>query len=508
MKKKLLFTTLNITMLFIACGRVYAQDPSCEAKCLSGFCDNGRGKYQFKDCTVYEGLFKNSQLDGQGKYTYQSGNVYEGNWNNGKRSGPGSLTYYNGDFFSGNWYSDQRQGYGTYKWTSGTIYEGNYENDVMKGKGTLLYNTGKKYVGEVLDGKCQGKGILYKADGSVEYDGYWENNKMVSPENNTNNSNNNVQQGSSSSDFCSDLKAVMSKSSDKFSSIKGSLRSEEGQSFKTKIFNTTQNISGAKDCYVRQSLGFYYYALFGEYSAIADADIKYNEILGKLKSCLPEKLFVSQPASDNLNRVQVKTKYSDGYNLYGDELKVFKNSNGKYEVGFSVSTNELNARVYTISNAAGSGDASFDSGVNKILSSCPSTFSTVLGAKHEENDFFGKLTVYDITVSLPGINKLSYKEGGMALTPELTGEVYTGTDEAEAKRKYEAMAEKVRKTLGSSYIYTKSNVSSGSTQKYNFSFISDLKKDKASIVMVRYSSINNKYYVDIVFCYKLFGGML
>ena len=70
--------------------------------------------------------------DGFGKYFWSNGSVYEGNFKNGQIEGKGSSHLLPGKFTC----------------TNGDIYDGNWSQGLKNGEGTLFYKSGAKYEGE------------------------------------------------------------------------------------------------------------------------------------------------------------------------------------------------------------------------------------------------------------------------------------------------------------------------------------------------------------------------
>merc|ERR1711884_821109 len=70
---------------------------------------------------VYDGEWKDDNMNGRGKKTWASGHVYVGEWKNDKCHGHGKKTWVDGK----------------YTWVSGTVYVGDYKNDKKHGNGKI-----------------------------------------------------------------------------------------------------------------------------------------------------------------------------------------------------------------------------------------------------------------------------------------------------------------------------------------------------------------------------------
>ncbi|MEZ5042693.1 MAG: caspase family protein [Saprospiraceae bacterium] len=71
--------------------------------CVEGDCQNGYGKYVYRDGAKYEGTFKNGFPHGRGVVIYQNGERYEGEMANAAFSGFGTLFMQDGLKASGYW---------------------------------------------------------------------------------------------------------------------------------------------------------------------------------------------------------------------------------------------------------------------------------------------------------------------------------------------------------------------------------------------------------------------
>ncbi len=61
------------------------------AQCLDGDCQNGSGKFKFKNGN-YVGSFLNGEINGKGLFSTRRGYCYDGAWVNGVKSGFGEET--------------------------------------------------------------------------------------------------------------------------------------------------------------------------------------------------------------------------------------------------------------------------------------------------------------------------------------------------------------------------------------------------------------------------------
>lgn len=119
------------------------------SQCVSGDCENGKGKYIFKGGKIY----------------------YDGEWKNGKKHGLGTLQ--TEDYkYTGEWEDDKQNGKGTLN-SDNFDYIGEWRNGLHDGKGT--YSTKEfTYTGKFKENKYNGKGYInYKTGGTEE--GEWEN---------------------------------------------------------------------------------------------------------------------------------------------------------------------------------------------------------------------------------------------------------------------------------------------------------------------------------------------
>ena len=167
--KKIIFHTV---IFLFWCNTTFAN---CVGNCTDGF-----GTYTFPNGNIYEGMWKNDNLNGLGTYTWASGDEYIGNHLNGKGNGQGTFIWTNGDKYNGDVKDDLLNGQGTYTWANGDKYIGTFKNDKRTGQGTFIWAgefAGDVYVGEFKDNELNGQGTYTWADGE-KYIGMWKNSNQ------------------------------------------------------------------------------------------------------------------------------------------------------------------------------------------------------------------------------------------------------------------------------------------------------------------------------------------
>jgi hypothetical protein len=508
-----------------------------ESKCVSGDCANGIGVYEFSNGMRYEGQFVEyqltgigkftftngdvyegglikSKLNGKGKYHYNNGSLYDGNYVDGNMNGYGVMTYSTGDSYEGNWLNDKRVGSGKMTWKDNIIlsYEGDWSDDIPTGKGTIKYKNDSKYVGDVVNANREGQGIHYNSDGTVYFNGTWKDNQKV---NGTEIKEKVVINNDkrASGDFCAVIKEVTTDAMNNFSSLKGDVLTSEGEVFKTETYKAKKELPGSTDSHLESLLGLSYYACYGKYEKLEDAEKEYSSVLAKLKTCFTTNIFKETGVVKKTMKCATFTKkYTDGYDTDGDNLYIL-NKDQYYEVLLRVSTKNFNRRVYFIKFNLGSGNSTFDVNLKEIMNAAKDNFSSVIGTKHEETNLFGKKIWYEINKSLTGVDDMKFVESSSmsSNSVEVFGKIYEGISETETKQNFELWAEKFKNALGSEYVFYKSTGTSGEYSEYCFAKKNETENEKTSVLKLVYSfykGSQNPYSIKMKIQNIRFGGIL
>ena len=91
----------------------------------------------------------------------------------------GAYVWANGNKYVGAFKDDVRNGQGTYTWEDGNKYVGNYKDDKRTGQGTFTFASGAKWVGAWENSKLNGHAITYYADGSINKEGIFKDDRFL-----------------------------------------------------------------------------------------------------------------------------------------------------------------------------------------------------------------------------------------------------------------------------------------------------------------------------------------
>ena len=122
-----------------------------EGKCVSGDCDDGKGKWVYAEHAF--GKENSGQVGGIG-----AEDSYDGDWVNGKRHGQGMFMH-GAEHYVGGWKDDKKHGKGTEFGAEG-FYEGQFVNGVRHGEG-------KESKGGLIFTGTWNEGVFDKETGTI-----------------------------------------------------------------------------------------------------------------------------------------------------------------------------------------------------------------------------------------------------------------------------------------------------------------------------------------------------
>ena len=143
---------------------------------------NGQGRWTFNSTgDIFEGMFSKDRKNGRGNYQWRDGRCFEGNYENDQAEDlNGILTWKNGTLYVGAFRKGQRTGKGTIHFPSNNVkYSGEFRNGKYDGYGTCTFEDSKVYTGYWKQGKAHGTGKLVEADGTIIFEGAWEDDAPV-----------------------------------------------------------------------------------------------------------------------------------------------------------------------------------------------------------------------------------------------------------------------------------------------------------------------------------------
>ena len=154
--------------------------PQCSS---SDFFHNCLAITVFENGDKYIGEWKNHQYDGNGIYIYSNGEKYVGEFKKNKSDGYGTYNYKNGDLYVGEFRDEVKHGTGVYTFGpkskfAGDKYIGDFKYDKYHGEGVYSFADGTKDVGEFRNGTLNGFAISYFADGTINKEGIWKDDKF------------------------------------------------------------------------------------------------------------------------------------------------------------------------------------------------------------------------------------------------------------------------------------------------------------------------------------------
>jgi rhodanese-related sulfurtransferase len=105
--------------------------------------------------------------------------IYVGELKEGKKCGYGVASFPGGASYRGQWRDDCFQGRGTYTFPDGRVHSGDMFASQFLGLGVATFPDGRRHEGCFARGQRHGLGIAYRADCSIEHQGWWQNDLFV-----------------------------------------------------------------------------------------------------------------------------------------------------------------------------------------------------------------------------------------------------------------------------------------------------------------------------------------
>ena len=175
--KQLITLISALFFLTIGVSQVWAL-PNCVGQRSIAW-QNCFGTYTWASGTKYVGDFKDDKRTGQGTITWANGEKYVGDFKDDKRTGQGTYTWTNGNKYVGDFNDGKKTGQGTFTWPSGSKYVGDFNDGKRTGQGTYTWPSGSKWVGEWENDNLNGYAIIYNANGSINKEGIFKDDKFL-----------------------------------------------------------------------------------------------------------------------------------------------------------------------------------------------------------------------------------------------------------------------------------------------------------------------------------------
>ena len=97
---------------------------------------------------------------------------------NAAYDGNGTLNFLSGNRYAGELKGSMMAGRGEYAWKAEQVqYAGDFTRNTLEGQGAYEWKDGSKYEGEIKAGLRHGSGVFRSPDGTLVYDGQWQEGK-------------------------------------------------------------------------------------------------------------------------------------------------------------------------------------------------------------------------------------------------------------------------------------------------------------------------------------------
>ena len=142
---------------------------------------SGKGYLRYDNGNQYEGDFLEDKLNGNGVYTYLDGAIYTGQFKNDVFEGKGKIVFADGNTYVGDFSNNNFNGKGTYTYADKSILVGDFVDGKATGSGKLTWPNGDYYIGEFNNFQLNGKAKIYYANGTLHFDGSYQDNVRKGP---------------------------------------------------------------------------------------------------------------------------------------------------------------------------------------------------------------------------------------------------------------------------------------------------------------------------------------
>lgn len=168
---------------------------------VDGVKHSEKARFVIQGVSVYEGEFRNGEMEGQGIRRWEDGRVYVGQFHEGEMHGKGVWTHPNGEKYEGEFVCNRRHGQGklttpqlTYSGgfkqhrfhgpgvlihSSRDFMRGYFEDNTLSGNGDGWEETVGRYIGEWKAGKPHGHGRLLGTAAGCEVIGEFADGECV-----------------------------------------------------------------------------------------------------------------------------------------------------------------------------------------------------------------------------------------------------------------------------------------------------------------------------------------
>lgn len=306
--------------------------------------------------------------------------------------------------------------------------------------------------------------------------------------------------------FCSTVKKIIKESYQDFTNSKGPQISEEGEVIKTWKYQTNFILQDADECFIQLFMGsLSYRAIFGPFEQKSSAIAMSDRIMDKLNDCLGSSIYYQKNTKDDgLLDYEIGFKEKNYFTSTLMYLSIYKDDvdNDKYVVFLSIYKPSAE-KIFILPFSSGSNDETFDNNLKKQISNSYNDFENIRGEKHVEEDMWESKTYYDIDAKLPGSESCIYDESAFIYKP-CESLFYRGDSKSTAIQIYEELENKIKKALGSKYVYRVDEIYENDPKGKMVFAKKDELSDDTALIILEAKEISSTYYVNIQVIFEYF----